>query len=204
MGSAVVIMRKKAAKGAGADKQNSMGYGFVEFKTMEQALNAIKKKQGATLDGKQLQLAISERKQEKKSDSGSKTTKGKARLLSAKLAVRNVPFEVQKKELMQLFSTYGKLASVRLPRKPDGTHRGFAFVEFATKSEASTAMESLQHTHLFGRHLVIEPADETETTVEAVREATKRQMERGDGESKKRRKANLLSTGDETKFESML
>merc|ERR1711988_1796708 len=181
----------------------SMGYGFVEFKTMEQAQAAIKKKQGAMLDGKTLQLAVSERKQAQ-TNTEAKKTKGKARLLSAKLAVRNVPFEVKKKELMQLFSTYGKLASVRLPRKPDGTHRGFAFVEFATKSEASTAMESLQHTHLFGRHLVIEPADETETTVEAVREATKRQMERGDGESKKRRKANLLSTGDETKFESML
>merc|ERR1719453_2656641 len=38
-----LVMKKKAAKGAASDKQQSMGYGFVEFKTMDQALAAIKK-----------------------------------------------------------------------------------------------------------------------------------------------------------------
>ncbi len=38
--------------------------------------------------------------------------------------------------------------------------RGFAFVDFATKQEARNAMEAVQGTHLYGRRLVIEWAEE--------------------------------------------
>jgi RNA recognition motif-containing protein len=42
-----------------------------------------------------------------------------------------------------------------LPKKFDGNHRGFAFVEFLTKKEAQNAFEALQSTHLYGRHMVL-------------------------------------------------
>lgn len=45
---------------------------------------------------------------------------------------------------------------MRLPKKFDGTSRGFAFIEFTTKQEAANAFEALKHAHLYGRHLVIE------------------------------------------------
>ena len=38
--------------------------------------------------------------------------------------------------------------------------RGFAFVDFATKQEARSAMEAVQGAHLYGRRLVIEWAAE--------------------------------------------
>lgn len=47
-----------------------------------------------------------------------------------------------------------QLKSLRLPKKFDGKHRGFAFVEFLTKQEAQNAFEALQSTHLYGRHMV--------------------------------------------------
>lgn len=47
-----------------------------------------------------------------------------------------------------------QIKSLRLPKKFDGTLRGFAFVEFTTKQDAQTAFESLRNTHLYGRHLV--------------------------------------------------
>ncbi len=56
--------------------------------------------------------------------------------------------------------TYGHIQSLRLPKKFDNTPRGFAFIEFTTASDARNAMESLKHTHLLGRHLVLEWADE--------------------------------------------
>jgi RNA recognition motif-containing protein len=40
--------------------------------------------------------------------------------------------------------TFGQLKSVRIPRKFDGTHRGFAFVDFVSKQEAKNAMEALR------------------------------------------------------------
>jgi multiple RNA-binding domain-containing protein 1 len=47
-----------------------------------------------------------------------------------------------------------------LPQKFDNTPRGFAFIEFTSASDARNAMESLRHTHLLGRHLVLEWAEE--------------------------------------------
>ena len=45
---------------------------------------------------------------------------------------------------MGLFSPFGHLKSCRLPKKFDGSHRGFAFIEFVTKQEAKNALEGEQ------------------------------------------------------------
>ena len=58
---------------------------------------------------------------------------------------------------------YGHIQSLRLPKKFDNTPRGFAFIEFTTASDALNAMESLKHTHLLGRHLILEWAEEEES-----------------------------------------
>ena len=54
---------------------------------------------------------------------------------------------------------YGHIKKLRLPTKVNSTnHRGFGFVEFATKDEAKHAFKELQHSHLYNRKLVIEYA----------------------------------------------
>lgn len=94
---------------------------------------------------------------------------------SAKILVRNVPFEASRREVKELFSTFGTLKSVRLPKKSSvgsGEHRGFAFVEFLTKQDAKRAFESLSHsTHLYGRRLVLEWAEQEES-LQAIRKRT--------------------------------
>ena len=35
-------------------------------------------------------------------------------------------------------------------------HRGFGFVEFTSREDAVNCFERLQHTHLYGRRLVLE------------------------------------------------
>ena len=57
--------------------------------------------------------------------------------------VRNLAFEATKRDLAELFSAFGTLKTVRLPKKFDGTGRGFAFVEFITHAEARAAMAAL-------------------------------------------------------------
>jgi multiple RNA-binding domain-containing protein 1 len=65
--------------------------------------------------------------------------------------------------MCSLHSPYGKLLSLRIPRKADQSPRGFAFAHFASPAQAKMALENLKHTHLLGRHLIIEPANERET-----------------------------------------
>ncbi len=51
---------------------------------------------------------------------------------------------------------------MRLPKKFDSRTRGFAFVEFVSRHEAENAYAALRHTHLLGRHLVLEWAEAEE------------------------------------------
>lgn len=45
------------------------------------------------------------------------------------------------RDIQGMFNPFGHLKSCRLPKKFDGSHRGFAFVEFVTKQEARNALE---------------------------------------------------------------
>ena len=140
---------------------------------------------------------------------------------SAKMVVRNVPFEAKTKEIQDIFSTFGQLKRVFLPEKVTGGHRGFAFVEFISKEEAKkgvkslhflieiflsilllmyilfyilTAFDKLCHsTHLYGRRLVLEWATEEET-LETLRKRTANQYVENEPSKKKFKKSNLLES----------
>lgn len=55
---------------------------------------------------------------------------------TTKILVRNIPFEAKVKEVEELFRVFGELKYVRLPKKMDGSHRGFGFVDFITLTDA--------------------------------------------------------------------
>jgi multiple RNA-binding domain-containing protein 1 len=176
----------------------SMGYGFVGFKTRQEAQKALGGLEGFEIDGKTVEPKFAQRgadedpKDKKKGESGG-NTKG------TKVLVKNLPFEVSKKEVRELFSAYGTVKSLRLPRKPLPTStgaqstRGFAFLEFTTHAEAVRAMDALKHTHLLGRHLVLEWAREGESVdVDALREKVSRDVRAsGGGGTKGKRKLDL-------------
>lgn len=207
-----VVMRKKSAVKKGAKKEDkttlSMGYGFLEFESAAQAQDVLKRKQGVLVDGHAVQLQVSQR--------GSKMSSGKANVKKAKaqgiksssVCVRNVAFEATRKELYQLFGAYGTVVSCRLPKKADYSgHRGFAFIDFASRAEAQAAFEALQHSHLYGRRLVIEPAEEKATDVQNVQMAAakKQQSQARASEAKKRRKSGVLNApGEAASFEEAL
>ncbi|GJN93893.1 hypothetical protein Rhopal_006952-T1 [Rhodotorula paludigena] len=134
----------------------SMGFGFVGFRTVEAAKSARTARQGFVLDGHALDLRFAQRNADQVDASGSRN---KASFTSTKLLVKNVPFEATRADLRQLFGAYGQLKSVRLPRKMDNKTRGFAFLEFASRREAEAAFAALEHTHLLGRHLVLQWTD---------------------------------------------
>jgi multiple RNA-binding domain-containing protein 1 len=150
-------------------QQLSMGYGFVECSTEESAMKAIKNLQGKNVHGHAVELKVSTKSKGTTSAASSQSSKKN----STKLMVRNVPFQASRTDILQLFGSFGQLKTVRLPKKFDGGHRGFAFVEFTVPKEAQNAVKSLSQTHLYGRHLVIEWAD-GEDNMESLRSKAKR------------------------------
>ncbi|XP_015221772.2 probable RNA-binding protein 19 isoform X2 [Lepisosteus oculatus] len=163
------ISKKKDRAGA----LLSMGYGFVEFKSPTSAQKALRQLQHCTVDDHQLEVKISERATKPVVVSSRKKQMAKKQTTS-KILVRNIPFQATGKELRELFSTFGELKTLRLPKKVSGTgaHRGFGFVDFLTKQDAKKAFSALCHsTHLYGRRLVLEWAD-SEETLETLRRKT--------------------------------
>jgi multiple RNA-binding domain-containing protein 1 len=162
----------KIAQGIKDGQKTSLGYGFVEFHRRDDALRAFKKVQGRLIDDHNIVIKFTQNK--KKEDGSTKRKAAEKVKPSAKLLVRNVAFEANKKEIRELFSAFGELKSVRLPVKQGGKgHRGFAFIEFLTEEEAKAAREALSNSHFYGRHLVIEYSKEGEN-VEDLREKTKK------------------------------
>ena len=51
----------------------------------------------------------------------------------------------------------------------DQKTRGFAFLDFATRRDAESAFAALEHTHLLGRHLVLQWAEKDAEDIDQIR-----------------------------------
>lgn len=138
----------------------SMGFGFLEFRSKQQAEAALAAMDGYKLDGHELLIRASHKAvdaaEAKRAENEAKKMAGGR----TKIIIKNLPFESSKKDIRTLFGSYGQLRSVRLPKKFDSSTRGFAFADFVTAREAENAMVALMDTHLLGRRLALEFAAE--------------------------------------------
>ncbi|KAL3715478.1 hypothetical protein ACJRO7_007242 [Eucalyptus globulus] len=123
------------------------GFGFIEFDSKETAANIYQTLQ-VSLFLFVLDKFLSLKKDERVLNKADKHRS------STKLHVKNVAFEATKKDLEKLFSPFGKIKRVSLPRKY-GNQKGYAFVECVTKQEGRNALQALANSHLYGRHLVL-------------------------------------------------
>lgn len=159
----------------------SIGYGFAEFRTAQNAESALKALNCASLDGHELLIRFAQRSLNAAND---KEVTAQARTLHApktKIVIKNLPFETTKKDIRALFGPYGQLRSVRVPKKFDRSTRGFAFADFVSGKEAANAINALENTHLLGRRLVLEFASEEvtdpEQEIRAIEERVGKQID---------------------------
>jgi multiple RNA-binding domain-containing protein 1 len=187
----VQIAKKKVG-----DNLESLGYGFIQFKTQAAAEKALKVMQLKEIDGKIVELKRSDRTLNNQNHAVRKSVKNSKQKGSTKIMVRNIPFQANANEIRELFQVFGELKAVRLPKKsipgPE-QHRGFGFIDFVNKSDAKNAFEALHHsTHLYGRRLVLEWA-ETEQDVTEIRKRAANDLSAGSsGPQIKRSKKGLL------------
>jgi len=160
----ITIPKKRGKKG----EELSSGYGFVQFADEESAQTALTKLHGTALKGHTLDVKVSSSVQGPRTASATSARSTPAAAVPAsgslptKIVVRNLAFEATKKDVRKLFAAHAEVKSVRLPKKMDGTIRGFAFVEFTTHQQAKNALAALGAAHLYGRRLVAEFTSNTE------------------------------------------
>lgn len=174
----------------------SMGFGFLEFRSSGQAQAALQAMDGYSLHGHKLQIRASHKgadaaEQRRNADKAKRESSKKT-----KVVVKNLPFEASKKDVRSLLGAYGELRSVRVPKKIDRAARGFAFADFTTPKEAQNAIDALRDTHLLGRRLVLDFAEEEPEDAEAEIE----KMQKRVGSQVNKVALQKLTSGGRKKF----
>jgi hypothetical protein len=72
-----------------------------------------------------------------------------------KLIVRNIPFKSKLCDLKKIFSIFGKILSIRVPKQKNGDNKGFAFIDYQTLNDAKKALFLIQNTTIASRNLKI-------------------------------------------------
>ncbi|KAL4869163.1 multiple RNA-binding domain-containing protein 1 [Aspergillus spectabilis] len=160
----------------------SMGFGFADFKTKAQAQAALVVMNGYTLDRHALVVRASHKGLDAAEERRRDDTAKKIAARRTKIIIKNLPFQATKKDISSLFGAYGQLRSVRVPKKFDRSARGFGFADFVSAREAENAMDALKNTHLLGRRLVLEFANEEavdpEDEIERIEKKVGEQLDR--------------------------
>jgi RNA recognition motif-containing protein len=85
--------------------------------------------------------------------------------MSTKLYVGNLAFQTTSEELQDLFAQAGTVESASVVEdRMTGRSRGFAFVEMATKEEATAAIEQFNGKEVGGRALKVNEAKPRESS----------------------------------------
>ncbi|KAK9552353.1 Multiple RNA-binding domain-containing protein 1 [Aspergillus fumigatus] len=177
-------------------KTLSMGFGFVDFRTKAQAQAALAAMDGYKLDQHELVVRASNKAMDAAEERRREDTAKKIAARRTKIIIKNLPFQATKKDVRSLFGAYGQLRSVRVPKKFDRSARGFGFADFVSAREAENAMDALKNTHLLGRRLVLEFANEEAVDPEQEIE----QIEKKVGEQLDRVKLQKLTGTGRKKF----
>ena len=136
------------------DAEKNVGYGFVELKSSSAVGACIAGLDKRELHGRSLAAEVATGKGGERAEREGEEALGDES--SWKIIVRNIPFSSTRLQLTTLFSTIGPLKKITIPKKYDGTSRGFAFVSFASREDARRCKEKMAGVHLEGRRIVME------------------------------------------------
>ncbi|KAL7785596.1 hypothetical protein V8C37DRAFT_393839 [Trichoderma ceciliae] len=121
---------------------------YVSFRDNDASAKAVAK-EGTLLDGKYKLLA-------KYSDPNRKKSREGAVAEGREVHISGLSSSTTEDEIREIFSKYGTIARINVPRNISGKGRGFAFVDFETKDEAEKAALELNKTKFFNQILQVE------------------------------------------------
>lgn len=79
------------------------------------------------------------------------------KIKEGKIIVRNLGFDLREKHLQLAFKKFGEIKEVTVPLSvATSMNRGFAFVEFVSRQNASEAITAMNGTKYKGRDLTVE------------------------------------------------
>ncbi|XP_056621882.1 RNA-binding protein 28 isoform X2 [Triplophysa dalaica] len=152
------------------------GIGYVTFSMeddAQRALKEVKEYDGQKIvvvlakkkpdDKKRRKTKIKEESEEKKEEIPKEPAESQQKFqgmrknkLKARLIVRNLSFKCTEDDLKQIFSEFGVVLEAKIPLKPDGKMRGFAFVQFQNMPQAAKALAAKNMKEIKGRQVAVD------------------------------------------------
>uniref|UniRef100_A0A8C8DMA3 RNA binding motif protein 28 n=1 Tax=Oryzias sinensis TaxID=183150 RepID=A0A8C8DMA3_9TELE len=80
----------------------------------------------------------------------------KKQQLKSRLIIRNLSFKCSEDDLKEVFEKYGTVLEAKIPLKPDGKMRGFAFVLFKNVCGAAKALKEMNLKEIKGRPVAVD------------------------------------------------
>ncbi|RKP03134.1 hypothetical protein CXG81DRAFT_1780, partial [Caulochytrium protostelioides] len=144
----------------------SKGYGYVDYTTKAAAEEAIEKLNGAELDGRPLRVDMSTQKPQRAP--GGAPARGRVEAPQSTptttLFLGNLPFNCSETDIDSAFSSFGSIASIRLPTSREtGEFRGFGYVSFNDVATAKAALDAMNGEYIHGRSMRIDYAGERQS-----------------------------------------
>jgi polyadenylate-binding protein len=130
------------------DKNNeSKGYGYIQYETLESAEKAIKEVDGKMMKGKIVYVGPFVSRKERVMSEKEKTF--------TNVYVKNLSETVDDAGLLSRFNKYGEIRSALIMKDEQGKSKGFAFINFATADEAQKAVDDLNNKEIDGRTVYV-------------------------------------------------
>eukprot|EP01027_Heterolobosea_sp_BB2_P013149 GEZU01018996.1.p1 GENE.GEZU01018996.1~~GEZU01018996.1.p1 ORF type:complete len:218 (+),score=50.43 GEZU01018996.1:66-719(+) len=159
----------------------SRGCGIVEYESSEEAKKAIDTLTNTTLDGRL--IFVREDREDKaaggsgrggrggarpsrggrpserrdRTDRGATSTNSNNRPagISTQIFVGNLPFSTTNNDLINHFSSVGRIVRAEVATRDDGRSKGFATIKFENEEDAQKAINDFDNTEFQGRKLTV-------------------------------------------------
>jgi len=125
------------------EKDESRGFGFVNYENSEEAATAVEKLNGTTVNGKQIYVGRAQKRTERDEVLRHQRVEQMQKFQGTNVYVKNLDDDVDDEKLKQEFSRFGPIASVRVMADDKGNSRGFGFISFANAEDATRAMNEM-------------------------------------------------------------
>lgn len=140
------------------EKKIGKGFGFINFKTHDEAQEAISKASNATVgEGEAAKklfacraMRKAERERQKTMMFEQKRMERQQKWASCNLYIKFLPDGVSDEKLREIFSKFGTITSLKLNKSQEGVNTGVAYVCFSTPEEASKAIQEMNTQQLDG------------------------------------------------------
>ncbi|KAE9409664.1 Polyadenylate-binding protein/Hyperplastic disc protein [Gymnopus androsaceus JB14] len=148
------------------EEGKSRGFGFVNYKSHEEAAKAVEVLHDTELNGRKLFVSRAKKKAEREEELRKVYEQAKMEKLTKyeglNLYIKNLEADVDSEKLRAEFESFGAITSCKVMRDEKGTSKGFGFVCFSSPDEATKAVSEMNNKMIGSKPLYVSLAQRRE------------------------------------------